>query len=365
MKKAMKIAVMLTTAGMMCAVIPIQPASAQIWTLVGSETETAFQDMIPVDDKGMLNFSGADCDYQVYLECYTGYHDAEVTDPITGETTIERIYDERCRVNLITPIHNMLWFVLREDQPDAEEQMLAIMERYYPEISSTFQQRVPNKYASLTPQFYTLKDGTSTGPHLYELWDLTEQAGSQERSDSIMHDLAEAGLITEFYTWGQSAYCQQLYGWLGYVEDYFDKELVESYLAEHAPNCSIKEIPFESSLTGNTWKDYALDPDENMSYVEQFALVVDIYKATDIRPAIWSFDDEQSALGQNALAVTGDVDLSCSIDVADAVLLARFCAEDEEAVITDQGKANADYNADGDITQDDVVLILQKIARLI
>jgi len=363
MKKHMRIAAMFASAIILCSTVPVMHTSAQIWTFIGSEAETAVQDMIPVDDKGMLNFSGEERDYQVYLECYTGYHDEEVTDPETGEAKIERIYDDRCRINLITPIHNMLWFVLREDQPDAEEQMLEIMERYYPEISKTYEKE-PNPYASLTPRFYILKDGTSTGPHLYELWDLTEQAGSQERSDSIMHDLAEAGLITEFYTWGQGAYCQQLYGWLGYVEDYFDKELVESYLAEHAPNCSIKEIPFESSLTGNTWKDYALDPDENMSYAEQFALVVDIYKATGIRPAIWSFDDEQSALGQNALAVAGDVNLDCSVDVSDAVLLARFCAEDAEATITQTGLDNADYNSDGNLTALDVTDILRKIARL-
>ncbi len=58
MKKTMRIAAMLAAAGMMCAAMPVQPVSAQIWTLVGSEAKTAFQDMIQLDDKGMLNFSG-------------------------------------------------------------------------------------------------------------------------------------------------------------------------------------------------------------------------------------------------------------------------------------------------------------------
>ena len=61
----------------------------------------------------------------------------------------------------------------------------------------------------------------------------------------------------------------------------------------------------------------------------------------------------------------GDATCDFTVDVCDAVLIARYLAEDSEANMTSQGKANADFNKDGDITQDDVVLILQKIARLI
>ncbi|MBR3418275.1 MAG: dockerin type I repeat-containing protein [Oscillospiraceae bacterium] len=368
MKKMMRFAAMLASASMMCAMIPIQPASAQIWTLVGSETETAFQDMIQLNDKGMLNFSGSDVPYQVYMQYVTDYYDKEVTDPDTGETGIERMYYDNCRVYMVSPVKDTLWFVLREDQPDAEEQMLAIMDQYYPEISQTFAQRVPNEYASLNPSFYVFNDGSSTGPHLYELWDLTEHAGSQERSDSILHDLAEAGLITEFYTWGQGAFCQQYYGWLSYAEDGFDKEKVERYLTEHAPDCTVAEHIHESAFpdTVLTWKDYELVPGEDMSFAEQFALAADIYEETGIRPALSCFfEAEQQVLGQNALAAAGDVNLDCSIDVSDAVLIARFAAEDREAVITDQGRQNADVTHDGNVDAQDAEKILQYIAKKI
>ena len=366
MKKVMRIAAMFAAAGMICAAMPVQPASAQTWTLVGEETESFVQDMIPVNDKGMFNFGKEDIEYQVYLQPYTNYHDEEVRDPTTGEVKTERIYTERCRVNLIKPLKDTLWFVLRPDKPNAEAQMLEILERYYSGISESFTQRKPNEYASLSPQFYILNDGTSSGPHKYELLDLTESAGSQKRSDSIMHDLAEAGLITEFYTWGQGAYCQQFFGWLGYAEDGFDKEKIERYLTEHAPDCTVAEHIHEAAFpdTVLTWKDYSLIPDESMSYAEQFALVADIYEATGIRPSIWSFEDIQEAFGQNALAITGDVTLDCTVDVSDAVLLARFCTEDSTAVITDQGKQNADVNDSGNIDLDDVTAILRKIAKL-
>ena len=363
MKKTMRIAAMLAAAGMMCAAMPVQPASAQIWTLVGSETETAFQDMIPLDDKGMLNFSGSDASYQVYMQYITDYYDKEVTDPETGEMSVERVYYDSCRVYTVAPIMNELFFVLREDIPDAEEQMLAIMDRYYPEISKTFADRVPNEYASLTPEFYILNDGSSTGPHLYELWDLTEQAGSPERSDSIMHDLADAGLITEFYTWGQSAYCQQYFGWMSYAADGFDKEQVERYLTDHAPNCALKENLYETDYI--EWSDYQITPDESMSFAEQFALVADLYEATGIRPTLsFFFDTEQLALGQNALEIAGDANCDNVVDVSDAVLLARLCAEDAAVQISEDGMKNADVNADGTLSSDDVIALLKMIAKI-
>ena len=74
--------------------------------------------------------------------------------------------------------------------------------------------------------------------------------------------------------------------------------------------------------------------------------------------------ENETLTGHNALAIAGDINIDCSIDVADAVLLARFCTEDSTAVITDQGKQNADVNKDGNIELADVTAILRKIARL-
>ena len=323
--------------------------------------------MILLDDKGMLNFSGAERAYQVYMKYFTDYYNTEVTDPETGETSIEKVYYDNCLVYSVAPIMNELFFVLREDIPDAEEQMLAIMDRYYPEISKTFAERKPNEYASLTPEFYILNDGSSTGPHLYELWDKTEQAGSPERSDSIMHDLAEAGLITDFYTWGQSAYCQTYNGWGEYLPDYFDREKVEHWLTENRPGYTVTEHILESQLSQDiikTFTTYRITADHELSFAEQFTLAADIYEGTGIRPGIWSFEDIQEALGQNALAAAGDVNLDCAIDVSDAVLTARYLAEDKTAKITDQGLQNADADGDGSVTTDDITAILKQIARI-
>lgn len=60
----------------------------------------------------------------------------------------------------------------------------------------------------------------------------------------------------------------------------------------------------------------------------------------------------------------GDANCDSIVDVTDAVLLARFAVEDDTAVITAQGKLNADMNRDGNLTLDDVTDILRRIAKL-
>ena len=64
----------------------------------------------------------------------------------------------------------------------------------------------------------------------------------------------------------------------------------------------------------------------------------------------------------------GDVNCNKIRDVSDAVLLARLIAEDSTAKVTTQGQnifLNADCNADGNRTRDDLIILLQFIAKLI
>lgn len=63
--------------------------------------------------------------------------------------------------------------------------------------------------------------------------------------------------------------------------------------------------------------------------------------------------------------LTGDVDCSGDVNVADAVLLARFLAEDQEIEVSAQGKINAETNGVEGITADDSSLLLEYLAHLI
>ena len=67
----------------------------------------------------------------------------------------------------------------------------------------------------------------------------------------------------------------------------------------------------------------------------------------------------------NAPALAGDVNLDGEVDVSDAVLLARFVAEDSTASINAQGKINADVDGKTGLSSGDVTMILKAIAKLV
>lgn len=76
---------------------------------------------------------------------------------------------------------------------------------------------------------------------------------------------------------------------------------------------------------------------------------------------------ETTSAGQEILPplLKGDADLSGSVDVSDVVLIARYCAEDGDAVISAVGKQNADCNQNGQPDMDDAAAILKAVAKLI
>lgn len=59
-----------------------------------------------------------------------------------------------------------------------------------------------------------------------------------------------------------------------------------------------------------------------------------------------------------------DINGDGTVDVSDAVLLARFVAEDATAKITADGVKRADVNGDGKRNGDDIIVILRRIAHL-
>ncbi len=66
-----------------------------------------------------------------------------------------------------------------------------------------------------------------------------------------------------------------------------------------------------------------------------------------------------------AVYYPGDVNSDKDIDVSDAVLLARFCAEDENALLSRQGMTNADADNNHAINNEDIIHILKYIANIL
>ncbi len=75
---------------------------------------------------------------------------------------------------------------------------------------------------------------------------------------------------------------------------------------------------------------------------------------------------ERQAQGTEITAgMRGDVDLSGEVNIADAVMLSRFLAEDREITVSAQGKRNADVTDDGDVTSEDNTKIMEYLAGII
>ena len=318
----------------------IKPDISYCW---GTTNGEAFKDMELLDDKGMLGY-----DLLYY-------------------SVNNRMYGVNFR--------HALRFVLRDDldQKNAEEQAERIVRKYYPE--------------------YVIKD--FYGTKNYDIFEEDEAARTAEVSDSLMHDLAEAGLISAFYTWDQNAdytivyygyvtvYNPTSYQWNSNHERepvYYDWDAVEAWVQAQHPECEFVCLTQEDTevakrlglyneeLQKVSFSDcvYAIIPPEGTTFPEHFSLAVELYEHFGIHHGYTSpASVNEPLIGQNALAVAGDVNLDCSIDVSDAVLVARFAAEDRDAVITDQGRQNADVTHDGNVDGQDTTKILQYIAKKI
>ncbi len=392
MKKRMRFSAMLAGAVMLCNTIHTTPVSALWWwgTAGGGE----FADMQQLDDKGMFKWigyggvPGTPRDYQVYTQHYAHDVEAEVTYADTGETKIETTHYEGDNLYVVMPRSNILRMVFRADLDETEtkQKAVTILRKYYPEML------VGANSTGFPASFYQY------APNTYELCDRSDTAGSEEVSAAIMKDMAQAGLITEFYTFGQTADYQQVgntyptayyptsHKWNSSytaLEDVtYDWTAIEAWVQEHHPECEfICATPddietarligqYDSEMNRVFFNDnieqmYAIIPPDGTAFSDHFAIAAELYEQFSLA-ANWicPASTNEQMIGQNALAVAGDINIDCSIDVSDAVLLARFCVEDATANITQTGLGNADYDGDGMTTILDVTAILRKIAKL-
>ena len=111
---------------------------------------------------------------------------------------------------------------------------------------------------------------------------------------------------------------------------------------------TVRELDYQVFCdTDVTIKGYTGSPAE--AYAKQYEIPF---------VAIGSVSDQTSEL-------CGDVNADGAFDVSDAVLASRYIIEDKSAFISDAGKRNADVTGDGELTQDDVTAMLQRIAKKI
>ena len=179
-----------------------------------------------------------------------------------------------------------------------------------------------------------------------------------------------------------TAYSSSNYNYYRWANKKIDWDGIKAWVEKEHPECECRYIAMDETELLQELGYYDPDKDElrcnepvfavlvpdDYSSLKHMILAMEIYEKFDLEPYLCLREEESEnapLTGKNALAVAGDVNLDCDVDVSDAVLLARFCAEDAEAVFTEQGKQNADANSDGNLTSEDVIVILKMIAKLI
>ena len=195
----------------------------------------------------------------------------------------------------------------------------------------------------------------------YELQNLQTEVSSAETADALMRDLAKAGLISEFDSWGQTARYYEVQklrsesGLTYHSDTDVSWTAVEDYLRAQGLDWTVVKHDYY----------YQITPKETCAFETEFALAADLYEAYDLQPEYLRPESiTNSVLGANSLAVDGDINLDCNIDIADTVLLARFIAEDQEIEITGTGIGNGDLDKDGSVTMSDVSVLLRQLANL-
>ncbi|MBP0970636.1 MAG: dockerin type I repeat-containing protein, partial [Oscillospiraceae bacterium] len=141
--------------------------------------------------------------------------------------------------------------------------------------------------------------------------------------------------------------------------------------AEDFPALDISDISYHTYDTANPNGKWYLTLNSTQ-YTDYFAAVQYLLKLEDVYDLCLDYVitcmamENEPLLTESGPAVLyerGDLNLDGTSDVSDAVLLARYLAADAEAVISDQGLANADADGNSQVQTDDLVVILKRIAK--
>ena len=97
----------------------------------------------------------------------------------------------------------------------------------------------------------------------------------------------------------------------------------------------------------------------------QFTGVICGYEGSSAQDYAKQFERKFEAIDAAPAAVSGDATGDGNVDVADAVLLARFIAEDADVQISSACRQNADVNKNGSPDNEDTAMILKYIAKLL
>lgn len=196
----------------------------------------------------------------------------------------------------------------------------------------------------------------------------------EEEVQSIFNALKEDGLIRAFFRPGDVAAVRH-YGLasrdaLLYNTDrmYNGGEVLQAmqqWLEANRPGYTAEVVTDTALSDGEAY--IKVTPKEKISDAEMFALAADLYKVTGENPEFSYMlpNVPEYAVRNNRLVTRGDMNADGRLDVSDAVMTARYIAEDKELVVYDNGIRNADVTGDGKVNTDDLTMMLRAIAKQI
>lgn len=201
----------------------------------------------------------------------------------------------------------------------------------------------------------------------------------EEDVQSIFNALTKDGLISAFFRPGDVAAVSH-HGLASREALYYDEAMITSYghnsgqvlqtmqnwLAENRPGYTA-ELVSDTARSGDGTAYIKVTPKEKISDAEMFALAADLYEATGAKPdfSVMLPNVPEYAVRNNRFATRGDMNSDGRLDVSDAVMTARYLAEDKELIVYDNGLRNADVNGSGNVDTDDLTMILRAIAKQI
>lgn len=364
----------LTACAVSAVMLPGLHASAVLPRAWGVASAGEYADMTLLDDRGIFSWlSGNGRPYLTGTAHCTGDFEQD------GQT-VHREWDE---LTVLYPRINTLTFTLEgvTDEDAAVEQVLAIVRNYYPDVEDDVRNSGEYRLWSAEPKHeaHLTKDERyeETPCMTLALTDLDETAGSAETAGHIMHDLAAAGLISAFYSWGETANYDRAEGFMfrdgEYLFEYTPEDLSEdadraaeitAYLEKNAADCTL-EIRTGALDDDTPYVHYLLHCGTDRDFPAAFGVVAELYEATGIMPAWLFYDSVMTPVpGRNLLVQKGDLNIDGSVSIADAILLARYLAEDSEAPVMPAGRQNAELDGDTLLTAADLSELMRLIAGI-
>ena len=142
-------------------------------------------------------------------------------------------------------------------------------------------------------------------------------------------------------------------------------QAMQNWLEANRPGYTAEVVTDTALSDGEAY--IKVTPKEKISDAEMFALAADLFKVTGEHPEFSYIlpNVPEYAVRNDRFVTRGDMNADGRLDVSDAVMTARYIAEDKELVVYDNGIRNADVTGDGKVNTDDLTMMLRAIAKQI